>query len=190
MTTAWPIDFEAFENAIHSWFSDATGLETVWRQQSAPQPEHPYGSLQVIAGPTPESPAWDERCDTDLTRPRGQEIHEELVVPAQVTVSCQVHVPMPDARNPGYNAVSYVQRALGALAKPTVTDALRAAGVAVVRHGPVQNLNEVIEDAFESRANIDVIFRVSLTEDDYVGYIAKINAESTTLGIDQEFGIL
>ena len=183
-----PIDMEAFENAVHGWFSEVTGLETIWRNQSAPQPEYPYASLLVINGPDPLAPQWEQRYDTDLGRPAGQEMRVTVCVPCRFTVSCQVYVGTPDARNPQVNALLFMTKAQSSLSLPSVLAVLWAAGIAVERSGSVQNISAIIEDAFASRANMDVVFGASLSLEELTGYLAKIQAESVSLGIDQEFG--
>lgn len=185
--TDFPLSIEDFENAIHDWFSTQTGLFTVWANQGVPQPEYPFGLLKILSGPIADSPAWDHIMETDLTRPRGQEIEDTTTVPAQITVSCQALVELPDGRNPVRDARSYILRALGSLSQYTVQSALRLAGIAIVRAEPVLNLTDEVEEI--SRANLDVVFRVTLLERDFVGYIEKVHAESTQLGVDQDFGV-
>ncbi len=184
-----PIDMESFENAVHSWFSDATGLVTVWREQSTPQPKLPFGSLLITTGPEPVAPQWEWRYDTDLGRPAGSEVRVTSGVPCQFTVSCQTYVGQPDGKNPQVNARYYINRALGDLQKFSVLTDLHAAGVGLVRTGGILNISEVIEDAYVSRANTDVTFGATLSIEEYIGYIEKIHAISTELGIDQEFGV-
>ena len=181
---AAPIDMEAFQNAVHNWFSSVTGLETIWRDQSAPQPKYPYGSLRVISGPEAVAPQFEQRRDTDLDRDEGEEVRLTECVPCRLTVSCQTYVGMPDARNPQLDAPYYMNRARGSLALESVRAELWVAKIAIERPGPVQNINEVIEDAYVSRANMDVAFAASLSVEEYTGYIAKVELESTGLGFD------
>jgi hypothetical protein len=184
MTVADPINMEDFENAVHRWFSDATGLETIWRRQSVYQPEYPFGSLLVSNGPAPAAPGWEERYSTDLDRPAGKEIEIEVVMPCQITVSCQTYVGKPDASNPSENAINYMNKAQSALMLPSVLAALRAENISVVRPGPVQNIGLLVEDAFESRANMDVVFGASLSLAELTGYIAKVQLESESFDMD------
>lgn len=50
MVAPTPIAWGTIEDAIVAWFEGATGLTTIWRHQSAPQPAHPFASL-LITGP-------------------------------------------------------------------------------------------------------------------------------------------
>lgn len=65
MVAPTPIDWNAIEDGIHAWFSGATGLTTIWENQSAPQPDFPYASLQVTSGPTRVGGADEHRYNTD-----------------------------------------------------------------------------------------------------------------------------
>jgi len=183
-----PIDMEAFENAVHEWFSTNTGLMTIWRQSSSPQPERPYGSLLRVAGPVAISPHWEVRASTDLSREAGKEIAQEACVPCRITISCQAHVAQPDGSNPNQNAEFYINKAQSSLSLPSVGVTFKAANISVLQPGEVQNLNQIVEDSFESRANIDVIFGASLSLTEYVGYIKTVQVKSTALGIDETVG--
>ena len=189
MTVNAPIDMETFQDTIHAWFSGATGLQTVWRNQSAPQPDMPFASLMIVSGPEQYSPAWEVRNETDLTRSRGREVKQTVCVPCRFSVSCQVFCENNDARNPNRDATSYINRAVAALGLPSYLQALRNAEISVSTVGPVQNLAELVESAFESRANVDVVFNSVLSVDEYVGFIERVHATSTELGIDQTFGV-
>ena len=56
-----PFDFESFENTLHQWVADSTGLTTVWQKQGSPQPPYPFCTLSIVSGPTLASPMWEER---------------------------------------------------------------------------------------------------------------------------------
>jgi hypothetical protein len=182
------IDLEAFDNTIQGWFKNATGLQTIWRRQSAPMPPYPFAALMRTVGPTPKAPQWELRTSTNLSRPQGQEIQMDVGVPCSIVVSCQVYVCMTDARNPNVNAAVYAARAQSTLSLPSVLAVLRAAGISIVRPGEVQNIDELIEDAYVSRANLDVTFGATLSLTEFATYIERVHAESETFGIDQEFG--
>lgn len=183
-----PIDMEAFENAVHAWFHDAVGITTIWASMSAPQPVYPYGSLAITSGPIPRSPSWEQREALDLNRPLGQEVEQEVCVPCSFVVSCQAYVGQPEARDPRQKASVYLQAALARLALPSVQAELRAAGLAVLRTGSVLILDQLIEDAWVSRASLDVTFGATLSLKEYIGFIEHVHAVSPALGIDQTFG--
>jgi len=184
MTVALPIDLKVFRDTVQAWFANATGLQTIWRDQSAMQPEYPFASLLIINGPDPVAPQWEERLSFDSGRPQGEEYQIDVGVPCMFTVSCQAYVGMPAARAANLNAVAYVARAQSALSLPSVLAAFREKNIAVVRPEAVLNLDELVGDAYVSRANMDVVFGASLSLSEYTGYIDKAELKSAQLGID------
>lgn len=64
MVAPTPITWGTIENGIHAWLSGATGLTTIWENQSAPQPAFPYASLQVTNGPMKIGGADEQRAVT------------------------------------------------------------------------------------------------------------------------------
>lgn len=188
MSVASPINMETFEDAIHSWFVDATDLETIWGQKSAPRPSYPYARLLITSGPIAASPAFDIRNTTNLSRPNGQEIEQEAAVPCTFVISCQAFVDMPDGRNPTKDARFYMNKAFASLGLPSKLATLYESNISFVRSEPVRNLSSVIGSGFVERAGLDVTFGASLSLAEYVGYIKTVHATSTELGIDGTFG--
>ncbi len=64
MVAPTPISWGTIEDAIVAWFEGATGLTTIWRHQSAPQPALPYASL-MITGPRKIGGQDELRNETD-----------------------------------------------------------------------------------------------------------------------------
>ena len=189
--TSTAIDLEGFQDAVHEWFHQETGLRTVWRTQTAPQIPYPFGSLKMIAGPSPLNDFAEERQGTDdLSRPLGEEIELNTYVPCTVTISCQAFVGVPDARNPGWNAYRYLLEAMSSLFSNSVCDTLRYKGITVLEVAELQNLDEVIEDSSVSRANLDVRFGIVLTRTEYTGFIETVHIKSESLGVDRDFGVI
>lgn len=189
MTLENPIDFEGIRNAIHSCIERATGLLTVWQTQNAPQPESPFVTLAFLTGPLPVSDTPEVRDDTDLTRPAGEEIRLRVAVQCSFVLSCQVFVKGIDGANPNCDAMSYCTKALLALSLPSYIDILNAVNVSVAQTTGPRNLNALVGSEYESRAGFDVTFNGMLVLSEYVGYIEKVHAVSTELGIDEVFGV-
>lgn len=188
MSIAAPIDMETFQDAIYTWFINATDLFTIWQEQSGPQPEYPYGSLQIISGPSLAAPQHEILDEIIQGQPAGQEI--KLTARNQCTfdISCQTYVGKPESRDPNANAMWYINKAQSSLSLPSVQDLLYRSNVAYVRVSEVQNINELIADAYVSRANIDVTFGASLSIEEYTGYINQVELKSNSLGIDTIVG--
>jgi hypothetical protein len=188
MTLSNPINMETFENAIHSWFSDSIESTVIWSYQSAPRPKYPFGSLEIIAGPIAASPARENRTTTDLGRDPGEEIEIETTVPCTITVRGQAYVNLTDSREPQYNAMNLVTRAQSRLHLPSVQQDFYDANISVINDNGVENISEVLNDAFVSRAALTVAFGATLSLSEFTGYIKTVQIISTDLGIDQIFG--
>lgn len=185
-----PIDWETVEDALHAWFSNATGLETIWRNQNAPQPPYPYASLSFIAGPTKLGGQDEQRSSTDLGQPQGQEVLVESVGLRTATLSCQVYAAKEDVLDPTKHARHLMSAAQSSLGLPSVIAKLSEAGLSIIEEGEVQNIDEVIENAFVSRANMDVRLGLASNVSERTGFIEQVKASSTSLGLDEElFGV-
>ncbi len=191
MTVSSPIDMAIFREAIHTWFTGATGLDTIWAAQSAPQPEYPFGSLQIVSGPNPVSPSWETRDSTDLSRAAGREVAQERVVPCTFNISCQALVGMPEGRFPTQDALFYMNKALAALTLPSFLTPLREANISVMSASQINNISSLIGGSFAAQAELEPKFGASLSVTEYAGYIKTVHGTSTPAsgwGIDQIFG--
>ena len=178
MTMQDPINLEAFENAVHKWFTDASGLFTAWRHQGAPQPTPPFGTLHTMTGPTPLATKWEVRRDYDVHRALGQEIRITYCVPCRLTVSCQAYTKVPE------DASVYTMRAQAALNTLAVQDQFRIANIAVERHEAIRDIDVIINETWMSRSNIDVSFAATMEFYEYEGYIETVNVKSDPLHVD------
>lgn len=176
-----PIDMQEFEDTVYTWFSAATGLTTIWKNQSKTQPVRPYATLRVIAGPVPLSPLWEDRSDYDVGRPAGAEIEMTTCVPSRITVSCQV---MSGSQLPNENARFYMLKAMAALSRESVQAVFREKEIAIEQNEAPQDIPELVGAEFDSRSQMDVIFGAPLNETEYDTYIEKVGLKSPELGID------
>jgi hypothetical protein len=71
------------QNAIHAWFSSATGLTTVWSHQNHEHPPYPYGVLTLIA--------FDDNIQAyDDIEINGYNNTMEIVGSRRFSIGCQV----------------------------------------------------------------------------------------------------
>jgi len=189
MTVENPIDFESIRNAIHACVERASGVQVVWQTQNAPAPESPYMTLAFLTGPLPVSDTPECREETDLTRPAGEEVQLKTTVACSFVLSCQAFVKGVDGANPNCDAMSLCTKAMLALALPSYTEVLHGANIAVVQTTGPRNLNALVGSEYESRAGFDVTFSSMMVLSEYAGYIEKVHAVSTELGIDEVFGV-
>lgn len=196
MPVAEPIDFEVIKNAVHEWFSNSTGLQVVWQNQSAPRPATPFGTLSILSGPTPLSQDWEEReivhilgNEGETIENDGEEIEIQSTVPCQFSISCQTFVGCEDGRDPTADAISFANKALAALGLQSYRDIFSNVNASVVRTSGVKNIGALLDSQFESRAAFDVTFGSVLCLSELTGYIERVHATSTELRIDRDFGV-
>lgn len=184
-----PVDLEAIENAIHSWFADSSGLQVVWGEQNAPQLKSPYGTLVTLSGMQAVSPLPEHRYSTDLNREAGKEIREDVTVPCKFSISCQAYVKKGRSQDPTLSAQAYCNKAYMALDLGEYRAAFQVANFSVLGKSAIRNLNALVSTMYESRAGFDITCCTTMTLTEYTGYIEKVHAVSEQLGIDQYFGI-
>ena len=154
------IDFETVEKALWTWVSGESGLETIWDEPNAPRPKTPYALLGLV------SPPVKYGSKDDLRSAGG----DDFEITGQRSVAYSVKVL-------GRDAVSYVTDLQMSLEKPSVQEALRAAGLAVWEEGDVLDISELLETGFEERANMDVVFGISATTEEAVGELKNVEVQ-------------
>ncbi len=173
-----PLSFPAIESALVACVETASGLtgKVVLAPQTAPQPAMPYATVR-ISGPRPAGGPWPRIIQSfDAAQPAGQEVGLQAVVDEELTVSLQVFTPLP------YGAAS--ARALMAqirvaLALSTSLDPLRAAGLALVDVGDIQDLSALLDTAFQGRAAMDLRFLVADDVMERTGYVGSVGISGT-----------
>lgn len=152
---ASPIEWETVQGAILAWLVDSTGIRTAWAEQpKRTQDSRPAATLKILSGPRVihndhTSKVWN--ATTELIDKVASGLRE-------FTVTAQVYT---DSVRPNYHALNYLARAQAALKMPEFLKALSAAGVAVVTHEGINNLTAIAGADWESRASMDVVFRVA-----------------------------
>lgn len=152
---ASPIEWEEVQGAILAWLVDSTGLAVAWAEQpKRTQSARPSATLKILSGPRVihndhTSKTWN--ATTSLIDKVASGIRE-------FTVTAQVYT---DDVKPNGHAMNYLARAQAALKMPEFLKALSAAGVAIVTHQGITNLSAIAGADWESRASMDVVFRVA-----------------------------
>ncbi len=186
MTIPSPIDWETIENALHRHFEDATGIQFVWADQRAPQPEYPYGSLNILPGST-ALPVLDGQ----FIKPDGS---IKLVGQRDFTVSAQIHVGPPDSTTPRCHGRALMYAAIAALDLPLTCEAFREAGIAIRQKGQPNDLDIEIGGEWISRTQADIRIGVAAVLQDIPatqpGWFDKVEVSSTIKGIKNPGGSL
>jgi hypothetical protein len=182
MPVASPIAWTTIHDALHDWLSGALGIATIWAEQDAEQPPYPFAVLNIVAGPTKVAGQDEQRITFDGGQPAGEEVGIEVAGLREITVSCQVLAAASSTTAPQDQsrvARDLLSRAQSSLVLPTVIEALRVAGLAVIEEGAVQNVSEVVEDSWIGRASMDVRFWVAASIEERTGYIKDVEVEHT-----------
>lgn len=136
----------------------SANVQSVWEASRAPQPDLPYISLDMIAGPS--RIGHDElRIDplTGKTQSAGMRYY---------TLSINVH---------GDTANEIASELQSSLELPSIQEELSKSGIAVVDIGDVRILDNLQETDWEGRAQFDFQFAVSKNKvDDKSGVIEKV----------------
>jgi hypothetical protein len=169
-----PLNVTTLENAIYTWFVNATGLTTIWADQSSPEVAYPYGLLKLIVGPKIVSPHWDTRDTTDLLRPAGTEVKLDRVNTASLTLSCQC---LADTFS---IAMNYMIKAEASLSLDDYLSYLRVGSVVVNSVGAIENPTKVMADKSVGQANMDVFITVPMEAIEYIGYIKTTAVSSAS----------
>ncbi len=150
-----PIDWVQTQAAILTWLANATGLTVAWtKQPRAPQDGKPFatlgllGSLRMV-GADSITKKWNPVTGLIDRTISG---HRDFTVQAQV---------FTDSVMPDSHALNYLARAQIALGMPEFINALGGSGVAIVSSNPIQDLSDIAGADWQSRASMDVIFRVA-----------------------------
>lgn len=191
MPVLQPINWQLLEDAIYAWFEEATGIEVVWANQDAPQPPYPFGTLNVIAGPT--KVGGDDEVRSVTLSPAVlaplPPIEMEYAGPREMTVSCQINVGAPFDGDPATHARALMTSAQSSLGLESVRVLLRAAGLAVIQELPVQSFDLQIADAWVARSQMDVRFGLAASVVEKVQAIENVHIESPALNVDDDFGL-
>ncbi len=163
MTRAAPIQgWRAVEDAIHTWFYDATQIRTIWSRQLINQPQTAFATLDVLNITNPAG-RDEERLTKDDA---ANEMIYTLCGTRRLSVEAQTFT-MPDATGEGAiidcQAIDFLESAKAALYQTPVRLKLAEAGVAFVSAADVLQVDIPVADFWERRASMIATFDVSIT---------------------------
>ncbi len=171
--------------AVFDWLKLSTGTNVAWANQDAPIPAYPAGILNVIAV-VPTDPRPEQRRETDLGQPAGQEVLLKNVRQYRMTISAQILTRQKMDADFDWDAGAFALAtdAGKALGLGTQLDALRVAGLSLISAGEVTDLSSVEGSGFTDRAQLDAIFAFADSVDERTGYIATALVSSDFTGAD------
>lgn len=173
-----PIDWTRIRGTLWQWFGEVTGCETMWADQSAPQPAYPYASLNILPG-TLGADALDEQRVAD----DGSLV---IVGRRDFVLSCQIHVGPEASNDPNCDAHMRADVALASLGTPVYQPEFAAANIGLRERSPVQMLDLVVGTKWIKRAQVDIrwgttsVIDVSVWPDlEKVGWFDTVSVSST-----------
>ncbi len=185
MPIAAPIPRQTIEDALYVWLSSATSVAVIWANQNAPQPTRPYATLAVVSTTQLGQNSVTPNANPSSPSP-GAEVAIEVGGLHRVVVSVNVYGISND---PDSDARALMDKALGALALPSVLSTLRSAGVAVNRVGGAISLDFLTDDKWLSRTQADVTLCVASNLEERVGYIATVEVTNEIVDPPEDFTI-
>jgi len=165
-------------DALQTWLADVTGLTTIWEHQNAPRPPRPYASLNILTSP---SVGHENRGPVDQN---GDATISLIVEP---TISVKLYYASTDPRE----AILEMFKVRRSLFSPSVRESLKGNGWSFIEVlGPPQNIPELIDSEYESRAVMDIRFRTLDTFIDNLGVVefAEIEGAVEYAEIDGDLG--
>lgn len=161
----------AIEAALVAWVAAQTGRPAIWANQTGPQPEMPYSTLQVVGVPT----ITDERRlhpAPEGTDPRDVKV--EARGEHQVTVAINVYSRQGETFDPEKTALHLAQKVRASLGLPSVLEELRDVGLSFIDATPIQDLTALQDEAFVERRQMDVRFALASSVSEVVEGIATV----------------
>ncbi|WP_448510320.1 phage neck terminator protein [Immundisolibacter sp.] len=139
------ISMTTLQTAIYNLFNKykSAGVTIIWANQAEARPEKPYVSLQIIMGP--KKIGYDDElvgADNKVAR-RGVR---------ELTVSVNYF---------GAEALTKMASFQESIELPTAREMLRVTNLVLVRSTSPRDLSALMENRFETRAQMDVDFRLS-----------------------------
>lgn len=165
------LDLAPYRKAIYDWAKLELEMEFIWADQNAHRPNKPYGTLKII-------PGFSKIGATDNITHKLDGVFN-VAGTREFTLSLNCY---------GDSALERANFVSSSIEKPTVIETFSAAGLVVVRVEQVNDLSKTMDNAYETRSQIDVRFRLKTIVEDDVGIIETVeilnNINGETLIID------
>lgn len=154
------IPFATLKLALYNVVSTELDCTTIWADQSEVRPPRPYASLKLTSGPVVVA-------NDEVRQPTSGSF--EVAGLRRMTLSVQAF---------GEGALERMSRLQTALSKESVLESLDKSGVAIVEVAGVQNLTGLLDNRFETRAQMDVGFYAAENESDSTDFVESVEVTS------------
>jgi len=163
------LNFETVKTNLYDWaVSVAPGIPVIFYNQNAPRPSLPYITLYLQS-----LLAIGEDYTTTPDVIGGV----DLIGDREFTLQVQSY---------GGDPMTLLENMRTSLQKQTVLDTLREDGIVFVNHFPINDITALLDTEFETRASMDILFRIAQFDEDISGLIETVEIEeiiSDSLGV-------
>lgn len=128
----------------------SNGVNVIWENQAEARPPKPYISLHIIGGPRMIG------CDDEVVDPIDSKVF--LIGMRELSLSCNFF---------GENAYAELGRVQESLGLPTAVEMFLKDNIVFVSDTGIKDLSALMENRFESRAQMDLKFRLTNKVKDY-----------------------
>jgi hypothetical protein len=157
--------YSAIMQALYDWVDGELGIPVIWHHPNAPQPAKEYVTIDMR--PT-QGPQWDYKSPPDdvngISTLRGD---REFIVSLQLQGK-----KLPYNENAG---LTLAEQLATSLQKESTIAAFNAAGFAFVDRVATTDLSALGGTEFESRASLELMFRMGHETTDTVGVIETVD---------------
>jgi hypothetical protein len=175
------MSWEDVQDAVHEAITRASGYpaeKVIWSYQSTN--ERSLAHVRINFGG--ESVIGQDRIKTttDLTRPAGQEIKQEVIGVREVPLDVEVFT----SETVGANAARHVAAQIRTkIQLDSIRGVLKSANVSCFDSGPVSWVPDIPAVSFRGRALVTLKCYVPISDcEEYTGYIARVTGTMTVSG--------
>lgn len=175
------MSWEDVQDAVHEAITRASGYpaeRVIWSYQSSN--ERSLAHVRINFGG--ESVVGQDRIKTttDLTRPAGQEIKQEIIGVREVPLDVEVFTSDVVSANAARQVAAQIRSKIGL---DTIRGVLKGANVSCFDSGPVSWVPDIPYGNFRGRALVTLRCYVPISDcEEYTGYIARVTGTVTISG--------
>lgn len=153
------IVFDTLQNSIYAWANANSPIDVpvIWYYPNAPMPETTYISLNIT---TFNKMAWDY-----IPRPLDDPGNVTLKGDREITLNVQCY---------GINPMQILENLRTSVQTEIVKNLLNADGLAYFGTESIIDLTSLVDSRYESRASVDMYFRIGQQYSDILGTIATV----------------
>lgn len=167
------VDRDSLEDIWRRFVREFVDVEVIFEEQDAPRPKPPYISINIISGPTAPNP--DDILFLKSAPPLPAKAIHTQEGERRYTVSLKSFA----SRKKKKLASNMLDILHSAVRSEPGKLLLRGSDIAIIDRGSPANISLPLEDGFEARYNMDIIFSTVQSFDVDVSVIEKVSIGGT-----------